>query len=1121
MSFRRTSALRSALRAAHPHRSWTPPSRLSALSVLALFLTLAGRAHAGFPPERYIEATGALLGGRFDAARATLLELVQENPDEGRYADRYARACLLQKTPKSGIAELEAVTRNAPGTTGHLAALAELYERAGDKAGARAVLARGARLGARHAPLWRAFVRNALLDSSLSSATELLDSLETRSNDSPAPAYARGIRALLTGDRDRATAELEEAIRRDPDYLSAYSALAEVQGLNQSTTQGFATWREGLSRAVGQGDLVAQLEFLESMGDAGINAGDPAGIEPYVEALPIAERLGERDRAARIRTGLFNLERIARHVGRARYWGEVEALRLRELGDTLNAAQRLAFLGGSLGEENDGWAGVEFLERALLWSEHLTRSAFRVSASARVARYRLVLGDLDGALEAGTRAESIGRDYLKTLPVARIERLRIWNVRAHVALIRGERAEAESIYRAVARSDVGGEGVVPRAEASILLARCLRERGATDSALVELSGARAFLAGRRDSLLQDLAAWEQLAAFEAQGSREALAALAGEILGRSGRVALRGLRSEAALALAHIHWDSRHQEAIGYLVRAWIEAESESGRRRLPEIPARLLPDPEAPLERLALYFARLAFEPGTRPTWEWQRRAPSGHEPRSDDGLLALRWSFFFSSRHHSRILEQILALAPDGPLPSNGIPQRRYQWNEVRAAAENAALALEAGHSPEGGPGLREALAPLAAERARAFLGGHAEYGRVAWLLTPPETMDLQAALRTEGGTLLAYHATRAATLVYLIQGERLRLYVAEMCADSLASAVRAVVPYFTLGCRTPDLESLPPDFEPAAHLWNVLLGPAGESLDLSRNLWIVPDGPLWYLPFELLAPRGGELPPQDGEILLEGAARIPLALDRHRIGYLPDAGLMLPKRKPDEHSEKSLSGVLFLVGDRTSERPDAVHGCGPDASTRASLLREAGGLAAEEVRGECDLGEARSAGLLCLFAPSRSPLGEGGTGGLILGGARTRDCDGILRWIEFADLPEAPILLLPSAPFEGIAIASPAFHASNWGVEIVAPALGAALSGREVLIHSLWNASEATWITFASILRHERPSLENFHQARVDLRGVKLRAGPNHQIALAHPYFSSATRWWQLVFPTLKVR
>jgi hypothetical protein len=409
--------------------------------------------------------------------------------------------------------------------------------------------------------------------------------------------------------------------------------------------------------------------------------------------------------------------------------------------------------------------------------------------------------------------------------------------------------------------------------------------------------------------------------------------------------------------------------------------------------------------------------------------------------------------------------------------------------------------------------------------------DLARVPWLITPVETSGLRNVLQTTHETIVRAACLEPMTLLYVIQQDRIRIVPVPLTREALAAKIHQWVPYRALACTTPPLETLSTNFELAGELFASLLGPVGESADLSRTIWISADGPLWSLPFESLAPRGGTISKPDSGSVLQQTARVPIALDQYRIAYLLDPGALVGAAEGGASGGDGTRVILPAFGsDGTyavepevrpclgDEGTDVVSWrvppCEPRSEDMERLLLEAPTKPVQAHPDELGLARLEPAGTTAFFCPVFDRASQPWEGGILLGGSRTRDQDGFVRWPEFARLPGQGCLLLPEATACRVPFTAAALYPSRWGGEITAPALAAAFAGYRSLVQAMWNAGEAVWIPLAGCLHDPGgPKLDTYLSERQRLRSTTIPAGPGHTLALGHPFFSCATRWWQL--------
>ncbi len=181
-------------------------------------------------------------------------------------------------------------------------------------------------------------------------------------------------------------------------------------------------------------------------------------------------------------------------------------------------------------------------------------------------------------------------------------------------------------------------------------------------------------------------------------------------------------------------------------------------------------------------------------------------------------------------------------------------------------------------------------------------------------PDWSERKAENLLAGGTALVEFAVLPErTYLFVVTAEqasapRVRLYRLPVGSEELSREVEA----FRRRLAARDL-----DFrEPARRLYDLLLAPASREIGNRRTLCIVPDGPLWDLPFQALQTEGPAL-----------------LLERHAVFLAPSLSLLaeLASRRPrlsSPASRSARSATLLAIGD-----PDP----GPGAQRLVSTLRQ----------------------------------------------------------------------------------------------------------------------------------------------------------------------------------------
>jgi len=260
------------------------------------------------------------------------------------------------------------------------------------------------------------YFRRGRVDESLALYREAVE-LSRRARFVPGLAQTLRIlgEVLLGLGRDQeALAPLSEAAElfaqlRDPSTEA--SLWREVAGLCERrgpAEDAVAAWRRARTRYADAGDPAAELEALEALGRlARHRLQDPAlAAEWFGEAVPLAEALGDRRAAGRLRNalGVLAWERGRYEEARGHYQAAVRLFR--EIGDGTNTGLVLASLGVTLGALGRAAEAAACLDEA----RALHRSAGDRLGEARVLGAR---GDLELRLGRPDRAVALYEESLQ------------------------------------------------------------------------------------------------------------------------------------------------------------------------------------------------------------------------------------------------------------------------------------------------------------------------------------------------------------------------------------------------------------------------------------------------------------------------------------------------------------------------------------------------------------------------------------------------------------------------------------------------------------------------------------------------------------------------------------
>ncbi len=135
-------------------------------------------------------------------------------------------------------------------------------------------------------------------------------------------------------------------------------------------------------------------------------------------------------------------------------------------------------------------------------------------------------------------------------------------------------------------------------------------------------------------------------------------------------------------------------------------------------------------------------------------------------------------------------------------------------------------------------------------ALVATHPELRRERGEETPFTLVDAPAVLLDDGTAVLEYVVTEEATFVFVLSREHGQPSVASYTVPRGAAALAALVDRFRerIAARTLAFA------EDGRRLYDVLLAPARDRLAGKTRVVVVPDGPLWSLPFQALVDASG---------------------------------------------------------------------------------------------------------------------------------------------------------------------------------------------------------------------------------------------------------------------------
>jgi len=178
-------------------------------------------------------------------------------------------------------------------------------------------------------------------------------------------------------------------------------------------------------------------------------------------------------------------------------------------------------------------------------------------------------------------------------------------------------------------------------------------------------------------------------------------------------------------------------------------------------------------------------------------------------------------------------------------------------------------------------------AARVAAALSAPHA--AQVGGLSEPVALDDVRRRL-PEDVALLEYIVGEEGVAVFLVSPGGVRFVELDTSAEELVQLVERIhAPFADLRAGRTDTANLTFDVRAAQALYGVLLEPLADELATCGTLWIVPDGPLWRLPFGLLV-TSFEKRPVDPNVLYSQYTGCRFLIEDVALVHLPSAGLIV---------------------------------------------------------------------------------------------------------------------------------------------------------------------------------------------------------------------------------------
>jgi CHAT domain-containing protein len=261
-------------------------------------------------------------------------------------------------------------------------------------------------------------------------------------------------------------------------------------------------------------------------------------------------------------------------------------------------------------------------------------------------------------------------------------------------------------------------------------------------------------------------------------------------------------------------------------------------------------------------------------------------------------------AERAKGRTLLDVLGWGGGAPALSVEETSREAELREAVAAANRALLAARAAKKPQAELAARDedvANARLALEAFYATMDvAHPRLRRERAAAAAGSAAALGRAV-PRGAVAIEFVATDARTHAFVISrradgGVHIRSFVVALPREALRRKVNLLVS--RLASRNLGYMS------GARELYQLLLRPAERELASGRTLCIVPDGPLWALPFEVLAAPDGRF-----------------AVERQAMFYAPSLGVLREMSRP-AHGAAGTPATFFGVGDPQVDGQTASH-------------------------------------------------------------------------------------------------------------------------------------------------------------------------------------------------------
>ena len=706
---------------------------------------------------------------------------------------------------------------------------------------------------------------------------------------------------------------LAEAAHDLEETGAALNAIAATHFMKGEHDQALVYLRRGIEVAKERGDTDYVLHTLSNIGLVHKSQGKLAeAIADYRESLAVAEQVGDAANAAIILTDLGNTYRLQSDYAQARAAYEQSLQIARRIDDKRSIGAALVSLGLLAQALGDYDQALDYFQQGLVIAEATADKQAIGTALGNVGNLYYARGDYAHALEAYQRSLQL-REEIRHKPgiastltnIGLIHKSQGNYAQARDYLQRGLAVKQELNDKPSIAFSLNSIGALYAAQGDYAQALdYLQQSRQLSEALGDRSGVASTLNSiglayyKQGSYATALEHWQRsLAIRETLGERASVANTWAHI-------------ADAYLKLG------KAQEAVEYAGRAattaeqigqpeiYMNARTTAGRayEALQQAaPARqALLDAVAAAERLRTQVAgdaqdqERSFESLVEPYYALVGLLVRQHEPAQ---------ALAYADRAKGRVLLDVLHGGRENvtkAMTADEIKQERALVAPM--VALNTQLArLRQQERPDGAR-----LAELDAQLAQARLAyesfqtnlyaAHpqlqAERGQ-----TPPLTLTEAAALVPDATTAL---------LEYVVADEEVYLFVVTRGARSQSAPELQVYP---LGVQGPELAQRAETFrrrvaerdltvkQPAAQLYNLLIKPAERQLQGASKLCIVPDGPLWELPFQAL----------------HAGARGYL-LEQYAVFYAPSLGVL---REMTRRRAARTTGARFVATSNSSGR------------------------------------------------------------------------------------------------------------------------------------------------------------------------------------------------------------